>query len=404
MKEEAPKKKGGGAPDWMVTFSDLMTLLLTFFVLLLSSAEVDKPKFERAMASLQSAFAGINIVGDPISSFNPITMPNPSYKEQNQHETGQEKAGNPANDEEQKQTDLIYDQLQSQLQEQMAKGLLEMEKQNEKIMIRFPSDATFESGSAALSVPAAQMIRDVGSILSGFYVEMKASGYTDSIPIKSGRYRSNHALSADRAVSVVQELKSSGSFAAEELTVVGHGEGFPLAPNNTAEGRSMNRRVELEINPSTAKLNPDDLEAFESLDSLKGIQKAGEPIRIDMSAAKAANNPAMTSSNNTTMEITSSDNDEAINRKVREVIGGNEVSNSSSDKREANSRKLGNTGSRRTVYIATGKDDDKSKNNSSKVFTPSQLTGKIDSMNKGKYRVNPSPKESESTEEEKEKK
>jgi chemotaxis protein MotB len=384
MKEEAPKKKGGGAPDWMVTFSDLMTLLLTFFVLLLSSAEVDKPKFERALQSLQSAFAGINIVGDPISSFNPLTAPNPSYKEQNQKETGQEKAGEPVKAEEQKQSDLIYEQISTMMEEQQAMGLLELEQQNDKIMIRFPSDATFASGSAELSPAAAQMIQEVGSILSGFYVEMKASGYTDSIPIKSGRYRSNYALSADRAVSVVHELRKAGSFLPEDLTVVGHGEGFPLASNSTPEGRSANRRVELEINPNTSKLMPEDLLPFQSLDSLKGIQKAGQPIRIDMSQAQASNNPAINGGRNTTMEITPSDSKDEIDQKVRQVIGGNEVSNAPKG-RDPKEVKLGNTGSRRTVYIATDKEDDKRK--SSKIFTPSQLMNKIDSMNNGSYRV-----------------
>lgn len=384
MKEEAPKKKGGGAPDWMVTFSDLMTLLLTFFVLLLSTAEVNKPKFERALQSIQNAFAGISIVGDPISSFNPLTAPNPSYKEQNENETGQEKAGEPVSPEEAQQAEVIYEQLSTILEEQQTMGMLELEKDNEKIMIRFPSDATFESGSAQLSPSAVKMIREVGSILSGFYVEMKASGYTDSIPIKSGRYRSNYALSADRAVSVVHELRQAGTFMPEDLTVVGHGEGFPIAQNSTAEGRSMNRRVELEINPSLSKIRPEDLKSFESLDSLKGIQRAGEPIRIDMSQAKNANNPGVQSTQNTVMEITPDDDEATIDEKVRQVIGGNEVSNAPKGT-EPKEIKLRNTGSRRTVYIATDKEDDQQK--SSKVFTPSQLTGKIDSMNKGSYRV-----------------
>jgi chemotaxis protein MotB len=390
MKEEEPKKKGGGAPDWMVTFSDLMTLLLTFFVLLLSTAEISKPKFEKAVASLQSALAGINLIGDPVSSFQPVTLPNPSFKEQNENESGEEAPPNveegKSDSEEMQQSDMIYEQLLSELDEQLSKGLLEMEKDNEKILIRFPSDVTFESGSARLSKPAVSMIRDVGSILSGFYVDMKASGYTDSIPIRSGKFRSNHELSSSRAVSVVQELKQSGSFAPEELTVVGHGEGFPLAPNSTPEGRMMNRRVELEINPSTAKLSEDDLENFGKLDSLKGIQKAGEPLQIDMSQAKQANNPAMQGSDNTTLDIFSTDEDIDVDRKLREVIGGNEVSKNESetDPSSSESRQLRNTGSRRTVFISTDNEDNSKR---AKVFSPNQLTGRIDSMNKGKYRI-----------------
>ncbi|GAB5466615.1 MAG: OmpA family protein [Candidatus Kapaibacteriales bacterium] len=270
MKEEPKAKKGGGAPDWMVTFSDLMTLLLTFFVLLLSMAEVDSPKFERAVSSLQSAFAGINLIGDPVSSFQPITMPNPSFKESYFNETGEQ---SPA----ERQTDEIFEILQSALSEQIAKGLLQLEKRNEKVMVRFPSDATFRSGSADLSPAAIEMISEVGSILSGFFVELKATGYTDTVPIKSARYRSNYGLSADRAVSVALVLQESGDFKPEELVVIGHGEGFPIESNSTAEGRAANRRVELEVSPELSGLQAEDFQAFGRLDSLEGIQSVSRP-------------------------------------------------------------------------------------------------------------------------------
>jgi len=115
------------------------------------------------------------------------------------------------------------------------------------VVIRFSEDATFPSGDATIKPDMIPIIERVVEVVGNCTGNIVVSGHTDDRPISSTQYRSNWDLSAARAVSVVHELVLNRDIEAERVVAAGRAETQPLAPNNTAENRAVNRRVEISI-------------------------------------------------------------------------------------------------------------------------------------------------------------
>jgi chemotaxis protein MotB len=250
------KKQSRGSPAWIVTFADLATLLLTFFILLLSFAEMDAEKYRAMANSMTVALGGTPILSDlpggqPVSliateptlpattDVQPGTDPVPELIDERADGDGPTKISGGIID--------LASALIQELEAEVASGDLSVNYDTEQVIIRFAEEAAFRSGEAEIKpemIPIIERVVDVLSYCSG---DVLVAGYTDDRPISSGRYRSNWDLSAARAVSVVHELVLTRDVPAERVVAAGRAETNPLVPNDSPENRARNRRVEIAI-------------------------------------------------------------------------------------------------------------------------------------------------------------
>ena len=257
MQPARPLKKNRGkkgTPDWIVTFADLATLLLTFFILLLSFAEMDVEKYRAMANSMSLAFGSSNVVaedvgGSPITlvESDTVSLPEPSESLQQQPEFIDERT-------ERSETRQIpggvldlAGRLVRELEEEVASEALHVNYDEDQVVIRFSEEATFRSGDATIKPEMIPIIDRVVSVLSACSGDVVVSGHSDDRPISSSQYRSNWDLSAARAVSVVHELVLNRDIPADRVVAAGRAETRPLAPNTSPENRAINRRVEIAI-------------------------------------------------------------------------------------------------------------------------------------------------------------
>jgi chemotaxis protein MotB len=252
-KNSKPREKNQ-TPAWIVTFADLATLLLTFFILLLSFAEMDIEKYRAMANSMSVAFGSANVLADDIGG-SPITLvesdtvslPEPTETKAREPEFIDERAPESAAIAISGGVIDLASRMIGELENEVASGALSVNYDKNKVVIRFSEEATFRSGEAAIKPGMIPIIERVVGVLAGCTGDVLVSGYTDDRPISSSRYRSNWDLSAARAVSVVHELVMSQQVSAERVVAAGRAETNPLAPNDTAENRALNRRVEIAI-------------------------------------------------------------------------------------------------------------------------------------------------------------
>ncbi|MEO0443630.1 MAG: flagellar motor protein MotB [Pseudomonadota bacterium] len=272
-----------GLPAWMATFADLMSLLMCFFVLLLSFSEMDAMKFKRLAGSMAQAFGvqnKLNVVDVPkgtsiiAQEFSPgIPSPTPineiwqktddvtemSLEVQCNQEYDVE-AGDVAQEAgvkakiRQRLEELIEEtkqdaqQLADALEDEIVAGEIEVETEGRKIIIRIREKGSFKSGSHELADDYFDVMDEIRGVLMQKPGKIQVQGHTDNIPIRrSLRYRSNWELSTSRAVSVAEELMKDGEINRRRFEVSGLADTQPLVDNSTRQNRARNRRVEIVI-------------------------------------------------------------------------------------------------------------------------------------------------------------
>jgi chemotaxis protein MotB len=362
--EECPKCPPVGAPAWMATFADMATLLMAFFVLILSFAEFNVPKFKQISGSLRNAFGVQKIVpiveqpkGTTVLSLNFSPSPaksvtnemtqqttnvnQPDLEQQNKNKDGDGEAQNDAEDvvkaleeaiargdievqtlgdnvvvnftpteaeekdlpqllqktlnaiekakkaagksdqdvlfgglegtlqqlakaandaaeksnrdaESQAQAEakaeMAEDELKVALRQEIDKGLVAVERDEDKVIVTVGAGGAFASGSAELTNEAIEIMDQIASVNAEGKSEITVSGHTDDVPLIFGsRYRDNWDLAAARSASVVQALSSDGLISNGRLEAISYGESRPVETNDTASGRAKNRRIEIEI-------------------------------------------------------------------------------------------------------------------------------------------------------------
>lgn len=330
MSDEAPAKKdeGGGSPAWVMTFADLMSLLMCFFVLLLSFSEMDLLKFKQIAGSMKNAFGvqreiktdespkGTSIIareftpGRPTPTLideirqttidetkqtleftdaiteekevinesvdsnedsegsgsdamqrqpqqqNTMEIPDPSdvamLSDQNKEkmEQADEKSEDEQNkDKSQENEKTITDayKLLKTLEPEIEQGLIAIKTQGNRILLRINEKGSFPSGSSIVKGSFLPVLNKIRKALNDIEGRIVVAGHTDNIPIKTARFRSNWELSSSRAVTVVHELLALDTLSPDRFVIEGHGDAHPMVSNDTAENRSLNRRVELII-------------------------------------------------------------------------------------------------------------------------------------------------------------
>ena len=361
-----------GAPAWMATFADMATLLMAFFVLILSFAEFNVPKFKQISGSLKNAFGVQRVVpiveqpkGTTILSLNFSPSPNPSISTDMTQQTtstaqpdlelnqkkkdddgGESEAADDivraledaiargeievetlgeavvvnftATDAEEKdlpqlmrqtmnaiekaqdasgKTDqevligglneelgqlmadasaalealtaadqatqdaaseqknknekakVAEDELKVALRQEIGEGLVAVEREEDKVIITVGAGGAFPSGSAELTNSAKEIMANIAGVNAEGSGKITVSGHTDDVPLIFGsQFRDNWDLAAARSASVVQALEDTGMIPASRMQAVSYGESKPIESNSTADGRSVNRRIEIEIN------------------------------------------------------------------------------------------------------------------------------------------------------------
>lgn len=228
-----------GAPAWMITFADLVTLLLVFFILLYSISSLEKERFKSVLSSIQIALnqntpAASQIIIQQIaptadSDFVPI-VPQPGT---DQYESPKDS-----------DKDKLVNDIKNMIQEQRLGEFVYVYTEGERIIIRIKGTILFPSGDVELFEDVLPVFDDIRSLFekySDYNIDIK--GYTDNQPITTARFPSNWELSAVRATTVLRFFIDQG-IDPIRMSATGYADLFPIASNETIEGRAQNRRVE----------------------------------------------------------------------------------------------------------------------------------------------------------------
>ena len=232
---------------WLIPYSDLLTLLLALFIVLFASAQVDEKKFEELKATFNVAFSGNPAIlerpksgeGDPATPTVPqlptVVDPLNGPKEK-------------AYMQETAQLIELKKTLDKYIADNGLQGDLSTALTEEGLMIRIKDAALFPSGSANLRPESLRLGTEIAKLLTPLTQKVTVSGHTDNMPINTREFPSNWELSSQRAVNFMRFLLSQQQgLMPARFSATGYGEFRPLAGNNTVEGRSANRRVEVLI-------------------------------------------------------------------------------------------------------------------------------------------------------------
>lgn len=227
-----------GAPAWMNTYGDMVTLLLTFFVLLFSFSTVDADKWK----ALVETFTGKVEISAPQLSLDPNTRmdelvlalgtPVPPPNE---------------NSQDKEKFDELYEKIKKHVQDKGLDYALDVSKSNNTIIIRVKDSVLFDSGQDKIRQDALSMLDNIMAIFDQYddaIREIHVEGHTDNVPISSSRFKSNWDLSTSRAVSVIQYCIAHSTLSPMKYAAAGYGEYHPIADNDTEEGKAKNRRVD----------------------------------------------------------------------------------------------------------------------------------------------------------------
>ncbi len=308
--EEKPKCNCvPGLPPWMGTFADLMSLLMCFFVLLLSFSEMNAMRFQRLAGSMAQAFGvqnKLNVTDVPkgtsiiAKEFSPgIPEPTPineiwQYTQDitemslevncsaeydiEQGDVGQE--GGVKAKIRQQLEDLVDQtaqdaaELAKALEKQIRDGEVEVEARGRRIIIRIREKGSFKSGSAEMAEDYYNVIDDIRKVLEKKPGKIEVQGHSDNIKINTERFRSNWELSSARAVTVAHALMSGGTINEKRFSVSGYADTEPLVDNSTAANRARNRRVEIIVHQGLDNSLSDDEKAL--------LKENGQDIMRDL--------------------------------------------------------------------------------------------------------------------------
>lgn len=306
--EECPECPAG-IPAWVMTFADLMSLLMCFFVLLLSFSEMDVMKYRQLAGSMAFAFGvqkeidvkgipkGTSVIAQEFSPGRPQPTPLNEVRQSTVDSSktdldvrcpdGETQSDKSEGDEGQAVSEAQMQQAQEQeqmistqqdalsvaaaLEVEINSGQVEVETQGSRIVIRVKEHGSFASGSATLRPTFVEVMDKMREVLKDMPGLFTVEGHTDDVPINTSRFRSNWELSASRAVSVAHELFKDNSIDSRRFTIVGYADTRPLVPNSDRISRAKNRRVEIVIQqgaqlepvPEDSVLEPEDVEGIE---------------------------------------------------------------------------------------------------------------------------------------------
>ncbi len=224
MRRPVRRPEATATTRWLLTYADMITLLLVAFVVLYSMSRLDAKRYEAMAAAIGKAFRG----GPPIVlPVRQSETPTPEARE------------DPV-------TPLLR-QVSAELADDLQAGRIQLDRTAESVVLRFPDAILFDRGSAEVRPGARLLLDRVGKLLQTLPNALEAEGHSDTLPIRSSQYPSNWELSVARATAVVRYLVEVQSLSPLRLAARGMGEYKPLFPNDPVRGEPRNRRVEIRI-------------------------------------------------------------------------------------------------------------------------------------------------------------
>ncbi len=271
-----PKQKKENSERWLLTYSDLITLLMILFILLYAISNVDKEKYSKLSESLGSSMGqgasilggsegvleedgGDNIVDNGISKGveTPSTTPDPDESRPTVTATPTETPKSAGSGEVKEISGSLVNQSDMQNMENRVNQILKnmgielsasTKLMESGLMISFNNDVFFDSGQDVLKEEMKDGLKDIAELLEKIDNSIIIEGHTDNVPIGSGnKYNSNWQLSAARAANVADYLVEKDKIEGSRISAIGYGEFRPIASNDTKEGRNKNRRVDIII-------------------------------------------------------------------------------------------------------------------------------------------------------------
>lgn len=261
MASRKVEEGGSGSPAWMATFSDLMNLLLCFFVLLFSMSTVDAQKFQEVAASLSSTFSVLPSGGSAVSDEGILVSSGASqlndlstkYSNMGLNTEGEadeeiKSAYEEVEKESLAESEQMADNIEQQLQQSQISSEVEVTATSKYVMLSINGGILFDSGKAELKSDAISVLDKVSNAIKQYDdYTITIEGHTDNVPINTAKYPNNMMLSLHRAYSVFDYLVSEKGFNPATISSSGRGDAVPIATNSTLEGRAQNRRVEIKI-------------------------------------------------------------------------------------------------------------------------------------------------------------
>jgi len=259
VSDDAQSSGERSVPAWVMTFADLMTLLMCFFVLLLAFSEMDIARFKQLSGSMKDAFGvqaeieartipkGTSVIAQEFSPGKPEPTP---ANEVRQFTVDSSKNSLDALSEELSELENARRQarrLSEALSEEIRQGSIALQLNGARVTIRILERASFASGSAEVREGFLPVLEKIAGLIQSTDGDITVSGHTDNVPIATSRFRSNWELSTSRAVSVAHELLQFAPLDESRFLVVGHADTRPQAPNDSDENRARNRRVDISV-------------------------------------------------------------------------------------------------------------------------------------------------------------
>ncbi len=209
---------------WLVSYSDFITLLFAFFVVMYSVSHVNEQKYRQLSSTLDSAFSSGSSPVEDEAVIDQENTETPNVAEVND----------------------LADNLKEALAGLVDESKITMSGNEQWVEIELDANLLFQSGSAKVSEPARQLLSPVANILEPYDNAVAIAGHTDDVPISNVQFPNNWALSSARAVSVVNYLAYQG-VKPQRLSAVGYGEYQPVVENSNDENRARNRRVVIKV-------------------------------------------------------------------------------------------------------------------------------------------------------------
>lgn len=252
-RKKQKKVESAGAPPWMTTYSDLMSLLLTFFILLFSMSIVSEERFREVAESLRMALIGSSsdsILDDRGDAHGDLDFDD--YGDMSEYE------GLDPDDlaVEESPSDLnyvpetvleLFDTVNSYILDEGLEADVTLSSDQEGVYIDIQEAILFDSGSAGLKQKGRETLSQLAALFDLFDNEIIIEGYTDNVPMSSRQFPSNWELSTGRALSVLRYLSEEYDISPTRLSARGYGEYRPIVPNDSDENRALNRRVNIVI-------------------------------------------------------------------------------------------------------------------------------------------------------------
>ncbi len=225
------KKKGAGEHDnlerWLLTYSDLITLLLGLFVILYASSQVDMKKYQKYVSAFASVFGGGGESGSMPGQNGVLSSPMPQSSIAGPRELDR--------------------RVKSAVSSVLKKGDAMLTEDERGITVHLLEKLMFDQGKAELKPEAYPALDTLGFLLQSIPNQIRIEGHTDNTPIHTAQYPSNWQLSVARAMTVGYYLLTHYQIRPEKVAIVGYGEYHPLVPNDTPAHKAENRRVDIVI-------------------------------------------------------------------------------------------------------------------------------------------------------------